>query len=455
MSGNLSGLIDSERKSHLDHNLRYDYLERELSLSHFQGGVLEKIHLVYVEKESHGMEYKHYLVRYTITNMKDSKKHHHYVFVEFGGGEFSGAIVSAKYRVDHRGMRAEDIKIENWNAILKRTYQMLGMCNYSLLLRNCEYVARYIMQGVWHCSQHSGDGLFNHVFKSVSGTATTLSSTPPNPLFTQQVVLGSNYQNFFPSGFSATEVKCDANCLNVKGHKTILVIGPTGSGKSNIINFLTNSDVCDVKASSASITKMCKFITCRIDSGHEHAIPICFIDTIGFCDSMISAKEVNDIILNNTDLLLRDHIDQVWICLEANRIQKPQKDAITQFISWLDIELDSVFFIMTKTDNLTTTQFNEWLPTVSQDDLINKYMHRQNIEIGKIDGKSMLAEIENIIHIGIPPADSKHPDKTDTWKMTASKLTPLLRLKTSGVRLSENCNDIIKSKLAKFISVFL
>lgn len=52
-------------------------------------------------------------------------------------------------------------------AIKERMIQMLGMCNYSLCLRNSEHVANYIFNGIWASFQMEGSGSLLSFFESM------------------------------------------------------------------------------------------------------------------------------------------------------------------------------------------------------------------------------------------------------------------------------------------------
>lgn len=51
-------------------------------------------------------------------------------------------------------------------AIKERMTQMLGMCNYSLCLRNSEHIANYIFKGVWASFQMEEGGALLSYFRS-------------------------------------------------------------------------------------------------------------------------------------------------------------------------------------------------------------------------------------------------------------------------------------------------
>merc|ERR1712227_1092291 len=64
-----------------------------------------------------------------------------------------------------------------------RMFQVCGATNYSLALRNCEHVARYIQSGVWVCFQMAkGSGFLYNIFKNEMSKSTKLINTSPQEL---------------------------------------------------------------------------------------------------------------------------------------------------------------------------------------------------------------------------------------------------------------------------------
>ena len=145
----------------------------------------------------------------------------------------------------------------------------------------------------------------------------------------------------------------DDNAINVA------VIGPTGSGKSLLINRLFNLSVSKEGGSYASVTRNFKIYQGRgLCFGVEKTFNI--IDTIGFCDSTFQPQEV-------IDLLKRFLVDQGTkidriIVVTAGRIERIHAESIKQIMKWTNFHAThnrnprSRFnFIYNKTDasNLT------------------------------------------------------------------------------------------------------
>ena len=108
----------------------------------------------------------------------------------------------------------------------------------------------------------------------------------------------------------------------------ILFLGPTGAGKSNLINMMFNQKVVESAASAVSITRHLAFIqgTCTYlrDSTTEKQ-ELTVIDTIGFCDSIYSPEQILSLIKSGLQTNLV-HLDKVVVVC-SGRIEATQAKA--------------------------------------------------------------------------------------------------------------------------------
>merc|ERR1719335_1434904 len=77
----------------------------------------------------------------------------------------------------------------------------------------------------------------------------------------------------------------------VEDDVNVLVLGPTGAGKSSVVNMLFNQKVAEVKASAMSVTRQMEVYQ-GFSSWQGEVRQINIIDSVGFCDSVIPAAEV-------------------------------------------------------------------------------------------------------------------------------------------------------------------
>jgi len=132
----------------------------------------------------------------------------------------------------------------------------------------------------------------------------------------------------------------------------VLFLGPTGAGKSSLINKIFNEKVAKASASARSVTKEVNFYKGSLDcNGFSKKINL--IDTIGFCDTRLSFWDIMDAITAIKANVSSSVIDKV-IVVCSNRIEKGHIEAISQFMDWLSYEShkDNFVFIYNKADDL-------------------------------------------------------------------------------------------------------
>ena len=125
-----------------------------------------KLQLCYYDRTIYGYEYQHWWV--TDGNW----------IIEFGGGEIQNATVLV--HCNPRPMYTTVFKFALTPEGMERMKKVCGTSNYSLALRNCEHVARYIHCGAWLCSQMVGDGVLRGCFFSHMTNFTKRINTFPD-----------------------------------------------------------------------------------------------------------------------------------------------------------------------------------------------------------------------------------------------------------------------------------
>ena len=169
-----SKLVDQEKTSWVKgHTLN---CESELAsqyralLSNFKDGC--DLQLCYEDKEMVGFAYQHWFVT-------DG----HWV-IEFGSGDVLNNKVVV-HPVPRRGyIIAENFKMTA--DVRSRIEKVCGATNYSLALRNCEHVARYIQSGVWVSFQMAQSGVLYRIFRDYLSTHSKLINTGVNILRKRQ-----------------------------------------------------------------------------------------------------------------------------------------------------------------------------------------------------------------------------------------------------------------------------
>ncbi|XP_055347952.1 uncharacterized protein LOC129595068 [Paramacrobiotus metropolitanus] len=119
----------------------------------------------------------------------------------------------------------------------------------------------------------------------------------------------------------------------------VLVVGPTGAGKSHLINVFFNQNICESDVSHRSVTKEIVFVRGRgkvynpeKEIYQERSIVVA--DTIGLCDTEWEDTKVINLIRNRVSSNLK-HIDAVYVVFRADRLLKEHVANIQHILKWL------------------------------------------------------------------------------------------------------------------------
>lgn len=285
------------------------------------------------------VQYKHYF----ITDHKWT--------LEFGGGDLANNTVSI-----HNKPAIGDYEVEKEfpcdAKVRARMKKVVGGTNYSVCLRNCEHVARYIHSGTWLSLQMIDKGLINEVFvKHLLSQHRQMVNELPRDLQEDDDL----NRELFPGceGFLRFIGKKQVLSIEDNDHFNVVVMGPTGCGKSSIINRLFNMVVAKEGASCESITRNCQIYQgeCNMD---KVPTKVNVIDTIGFCDSVLEEWEVASILEDFLKTKL-GYIDRVVVVV-AGRIELFHIQAINRILKYLnfnkakDAEKQLFTFVYNKAD---------------------------------------------------------------------------------------------------------
>eukprot|EP00929_Paragymnodinium_shiwhaense_P114057 TRINITY_DN8237_c0_g1_i2.p1 TRINITY_DN8237_c0_g1~~TRINITY_DN8237_c0_g1_i2.p1 ORF type:complete len:429 (-),score=91.94 TRINITY_DN8237_c0_g1_i2:335-1621(-) len=336
------------------HSLNVDEELRKLQLPRLEA-FKDKLFYCYVPIQLEGHPSRHYFV----TDGSQLIEFHHYFI--------STSLVDAAVEVRPDGYQGKDVRtlkeFDFSSDIQDRMAQVCGARGHSYCLRNSEHLAKFVMTGSWVSAAVFPDGYLMTVFSGyLSDRERMLLNTPPEELRKTQEIrpLYGPCKAFVEfRGYRTVLSEFEAD----RGYN-VLVLGPTGSGKSNLINLCFNKTVCSSSSSANSVTRHMQIThgLAPIYGREQRAVHI--IDSIGFCDSELSPAEVVKIIKQSVKATFL-HIDRVvMVC--SGRLEKTQETAMRKFMSWLQYDKHpfNFSFVYSKADGLSEEEKDQNLATV-------------------------------------------------------------------------------------------
>jgi GTP-binding protein EngB required for normal cell division len=300
----------------------------------------------------------------------------------------------------------------------------IGFRGYSLMLRNCEHISNYIMTGRWISEQVYN---FKNLLDIINKTEyKRLINTPPyglkGDIYDVREEKIQSVSRFTLKTDSFTEPP------GLIDMKTVLLIGPTGSGKSRIIESLF--DLSGLSTTSLnSVTSDVIFYSGNYSTDKNHNNLICVIDTVGLCDSTLSHVDVTSLLVNR---IHRCKIDLVLLCLSSSaRLSGPEREAIDRLMSYLqDADVRIVF---TKCDQ------------VSEADLLKiksevKLIYPSHYERTVVVENGFESFVDKVFDLSLrEPVSMTNKEILDKLMLTTPLKDPLI--------ITLNCWDAMKSKM--------
>lgn len=397
--GKAYSYLQAEQKTWIEHNLQYDGDVRSANLN-----ILEKITdgenitLAYTTSSWGNIEYQHWFVTNGV------------YYIEFGSA--SQDIYNARVTINTstRTYNFDGSQTRQMNQEIRdRVRHVLGMSNYSLCLRNCEHVANYIFRNRWISQQMDSNGALltnfqNYLMKNQKVLVNTFPSNLRLHIFKDQQT--AKLYDFITNNYVAT--RFDYYLDYKENTYNILVIGPTGAGKSHLINVFFNQKICDSEVSHKSVTREIYFVRGRgqvydFKEKKYQMKDIVVADTIGLCDTEWNDELIISMIKGRINSNFR-YIDAVYIVFRADRLLPIYIENIKKVLKWLNYNKNTLRFqfVGTYADFLTANEKEKL-----QKQAIEIFgLEETQRQVYNIASRSELFTFNSLIYTGFPPQET-------------------------------------------------
>ena len=251
----------------------------------------------------------------------------------------------------------KDVTIEKYQPataeMLERLKNVLNARNFSFSLRNSEHLARYVMEGSWHSLQMQRGAEMRQFFQSIlQPSHLRLAASLPSDLLAKETLI-----DYIPLFYHADMINYDRH-VSVEDFKltddayNILIVGPTGSGKSTLTNLFFNARVSKTsEKSTISITRTFHVVHGSYQCEDNESISVNVVDTMGLCDLFVEDEDAVQL-LSGAILAEHSKIDRVVIVLAGTPIKAAHKCAIKALLQKLSYKdnKDNFVFLYNKTE---------------------------------------------------------------------------------------------------------
>ena len=273
--------LNDERVTWQDHTVRKD----QLSPSRLERVVNDvTVLLCFRQVEAKWGRHKHYFLMFEPSGMIAQFK------PIIAGKEFSIFHITPSTKENVGNYECE--KEFDFTAEMRaRLEQVEFFNNYSIMLRNCEHIARYVVEGNWHSTQVLEKGennQFQRFLKYAAKEASRELYTPPNGLVTVEIAPQVTTIAHAKWNFEHTPQETSTT----DGYN-VLFLGPSGGGKSNMINHIFGQSLAKSARHATSEFELAHFYHGRCSFPSENGTEqrkVCLIDSNCFMDEVAIKK---------------------------------------------------------------------------------------------------------------------------------------------------------------------
>jgi ribosome biogenesis GTPase A len=261
-------------------------------------------------------------------------------------------------------------------------------------------VANFIVRGRWVSHQMDDSGHLMKFFsdKLLDDKKRIVNSFPSN--IRPHIFSGSSQNkvySFIDNHFKANQFSYYLD--NNEDTYNILVIGPTGTGKSHLINVMFNERICESKVSHHSVTREIYFIRGKgqifdVKSSQYVEKNIVVADTIGLCDTEWGDSQIIDMIKGRVSSNIK-YLDRILIVFKADRLTQHHIENIKRIMEWLKYKDNNlaISFIAT---------YAEHIETEKKDQLREEAERIFNVK-SQVFSRAHNKTFQSLIYTGFPP----------------------------------------------------
>ena len=310
--------------------------------------------------------------------------------------------------------------------VLERMNRVFSATNFSFCLRNSEHMARYIMEDSWLSLQLMREGEMRKYFGQIlKPEHLRLIASLPSDLLAKETLVDTKpifdgvdmviYERYV----SMEDIKLTSDAYN------IVIVGPTGAGKSTLTNIFFNASVSRTRDQNAiSVTRSFLMVQGSYTCSDNKQLKVNVVDTMGLCDLFMEDEEA---VRNLSEAIFTEQtkIDKVVIVVGETPISTAHSAAIKVLLQELSYKnnKDNFVFLFNKTEGLDDDTKLRLLMEIGKE-LDVDMDHRIPVAMPGMGTLETLTYFRAGEAIGTNQADYKDPDSQNTINIVKNNLLP-------------------------------